>query len=302
MATSLPTTKPGRNPRPGPSCEPRVAGRRRRPGEALLPLDRGIPGHRSGDRHGVVSGGEDRVVGYDWQDKRRRIAERERGPSSDVDWYLYEWEADFPNEVWLVDSTPSIWLAAGPGRKKPVHLQLVHIIDDHSRLIVGGGFTERLRVEDLLRFLCPALRRHGCPSKLYVDRASIHRSAIIVNGIARLGGRAVLGTRGHGPGHGKVERLHQEAMVLEEDLHLSPVTTVEDACRYYDIWRERSALEVHGVTGEAPLARWERILGNARIPGEDELLWAFRGETEATIDTLGRALCRAQGVTSGSLR
>jgi transposase len=235
-----------------------------------------------------------REAGYDRQDKRRRIAERERGQGSDVEWYLYNWEADFPNEVWQIDSTPSIWLASGPERKKPVHLHLLHIIDDHSRLIVGGGFTERLRVVDLLRFLCQALRRYGCPGKIFLDQAKIHRSAIVVYGLARLGGEAVFGTKGHAPGHGKIERLHQEAAVLEEDLHLSPVTNVADACRYYDIWRERSALEVHGVTGEAPLSRWERILGNARIPGENELLWAFRGETEATIDSVGAIRCRGK--------
>jgi hypothetical protein len=41
------------------------------------------------------------------------------------------------------------------------------------------------------------------------------------------------------------------------------------------------------VTGETPRQRWERILGNARIPTAEELTWAFRGELERRIDEVG---------------
>lgn len=229
-----------------------------------------------------------RRAGYDRRDKRRRIAERRKGPSFTPDWDLAAWEADFPNEVWQVDSTPSIWLARGPHRDKPVQLQLVNIIDDHSRLVVGGGFVERLRVTELLAFLVPAIERYGCPVILYVDQAQIHRSTILGEGLPRLGGTVILGTAGHAPGHGKVERLHQIVQdTLLEDLRLSPVTTAAEATLQHQLWRERYANDVHGETGETPRTRWERILGNARIPGRDELVWAFRGAIERTVSELG---------------
>lgn len=229
-----------------------------------------------------------RHAGYDRRDKRRRIAARDQRSLPDVDWNLSSWEADFPNAVWQVDSTPSIWLAAGPRREKPVQLQLVNIIDDHSRLIVGGGFVERLRVVDLLALLVPAIATHGCPEKLYVDQAKIHKSAILTEGLPRLGGRIVLGTVRHAPGHGKIERVHQSAEdELVEDLRRSPVDTVEAATRQHQLWRERLADEVHGATGETPRSRWARIAGNARIPGEEELRWAFRGADRRQIDQVG---------------
>lgn len=229
-----------------------------------------------------------REAGYDLRDKRRRLDERTRGPRPERDWDLARWEADFPNEVWQVDSTPSIRLAAGRHRESPVRLQLVNIIDDHSRRIVGGGFTERLRLTDLLRFMVPAIGRFGCPGFLYADRAKIHASTILDEGLARLGGVVVLGTAGHAPGHGKVERIHQVIeSTLIEDLRRAPVDTCEAACALYDLWCERYAEEVHGETGERPRTRWERIAGNARIPGEDELRWAFRGRIERTLSEVG---------------
>lgn len=229
-----------------------------------------------------------REAGYDKRDKRSRIAARRRGPPASVDWDLERWEADFPNEIWQVDSTPSIWLPKGRHRDRAVRLQLVNLIDDHSRLITGGGFVERLRVVDLLAFLCPAIAIYGCPNVLFLDQASIHRSAIITQGMARLGGEAVFGTVGHAPGHGKVERLHQKAEdVLVEGFRLSPVHTAEEATKRHELWREQQALEEHTSTGERPLTRWQRIEGNARIPGEEELRWAFRGEIGRNVGKLG---------------
>lgn len=229
------------------------------------------------------------LAGYDRKDKRRRILERDGGGRRPVNWDLASWEADFPNALWQVDSTPSIWLAAGPRREKPVHLQLVNLIDDHSRLIVGGGFVERLRVVDLLTLLVPAIATYGCPAILFVDQATIHKSAILTKGIARLGGEVVFGTAGHAPGHGKVERLHQRAEdTLIEDLRRSPVDTVEAATRFHEAWREHEADEVHGQTHETPRTRWRRIEGNARFPSREELAWAFRGEKDgARIDEVG---------------
>jgi hypothetical protein len=227
-------------------------------------------------------------AGYDRRDKRRRIAARHTGPKTGVSWDLATWEADFPNQLWQVDSTPSIWLAAGAHREQPVRLQLVNIIDDHSRLVVGGGFVEQLRVTELLSFLAPAIGKHGCPGGLFVDKATIHRSTILVGGLARLGGEVIFGTAGHAPGHGKIERLHQKAeSTLIEDLRRSPVDTAEQATRCHQLWRECEAEEVHTTTGETPRQRWERILGNARIPSAEELTWAFRGELGRQVNELG---------------
>jgi hypothetical protein len=227
-------------------------------------------------------------AGFDRRDKRRRIAARNQRPRPDVDWNLSNWEADFPNALWQVDSTPSIWLAAGPRRETAAQLQLVNIIDDHSRLVVGGGFVERLRVVDLLELLLPAIALYGCPEILYVDQATIHKSVILTQGLPRLRGNVVFGTVGHAPGHGKIERLHQEADdTLVEDLRRTPVDTAEAATRQHQLWRERLADQVHGQTGETPRSRWARIAGNARIPGEEELRWAFRGEKQCQIDKVG---------------
>ncbi len=228
-------------------------------------------------------------AGYDRRDKRRRILERDGGGRRPVNWDLESWEADFPNALWQVDSTPSIWLAAGRHRDKAVQLQLVNLIDDHSRLIVGGGFVERLAVVDFLSLLVPAIARYGCPAMLFADQAQIHKSAIVTKGLPRLGGAVVLGTVGHAPGHGKIERLHQRAEdTLIEDLRRSPVSTVEEATRFHQAWREHEADEEHGQTHETPRSRWSRIEGNARIPSTEELLWAFRGEKDgARIDEVG---------------
>ncbi|MBL4847111.1 MAG: Mu transposase C-terminal domain-containing protein [Planctomycetes bacterium] len=68
---------------------------------------------------------------------------------------------------------------------------------------------------------------------------------------------------------------------------MSPVHTALEATQRHELWRVEDALEEHASTGELPLTRWRRIEGNARIPSEEELRWAFRGEVERTVGKLG---------------
>jgi transposase InsO family protein len=118
-------------------------------------------------------------------------------------------EADLPNERWQLDVTH--WaLADGTG------VEILNIIDDHSRLAVGSDTRPTFKAADVVDCFRHATARHGTPAQLLSDNGAVF------TGIPRGGGRVALeielvalGVAFHHsrPYHpqtcGKVERFHQ---------------------------------------------------------------------------------------------
>jgi transposase InsO family protein len=118
-------------------------------------------------------------------------------------------EADQPNERWQADLTH--WaLADGTG------MEILNIVDDHSRLLVGSGARRTFKAADVVGSFHEAAARHGVPASVLTDNAAVFtasprgggRCAIEVElhalGIAHRHSRAY-----HPQTCGKVERFHQ---------------------------------------------------------------------------------------------
>jgi transposase InsO family protein len=118
-------------------------------------------------------------------------------------------EADQPNERWQADITH--WRIRG-GRD----IEILNIIDDHSRLLVGSVARTTTKAADVVVSFREAVARHGPPASVLTDNAAVFTAG------PRGGGRCaieveldVLGVRYHhsSPYHpqtcGKVERFHQ---------------------------------------------------------------------------------------------
>jgi transposase InsO family protein len=118
-------------------------------------------------------------------------------------------EADQPNERWQADITH--WtLADGTG------VEILNIIDDHSRLLVGSDARATTKGADVVASFHEAAGRHGFPASILTDNAAVF------TGAPRGGGRCAIeieldalgvvhrhSTPYHPQTCGKVERFHQ---------------------------------------------------------------------------------------------
>jgi transposase InsO family protein len=118
-------------------------------------------------------------------------------------------EAEMPNERWQADITH--WaLADGTG------VEILNIIDDHSRLLVASDARLRTKGADVVASFHEAAGRHGLPASVLTDNAAVF------TGAPRGGGRCAIeiefdalgisfrhSTPNHPQTCGKVERFHQ---------------------------------------------------------------------------------------------
>jgi transposase InsO family protein len=118
-------------------------------------------------------------------------------------------EAQMPNERWQADVTH--WQLRGSR-----DVEVLNIIDDHSRLLVASDVRVTTKGADVVRSFHEAAGRHGFPASVLTDNAAVF------TGAPRGGGRCALeveldalgvSLRHSSPYHpqtcGKVERFHQ---------------------------------------------------------------------------------------------
>jgi transposase InsO family protein len=118
-------------------------------------------------------------------------------------------EADLPNECWQADITH--WpLANG------TDVEILDIIDDHSRLLVGCTTRAVFKAGDIVADLHAAMTRHGRPERMLTDNAAVFTGHYRGRGWVALErelvalGIALSHSKPYHPQTcGKVERLHQ---------------------------------------------------------------------------------------------
>lgn len=118
-------------------------------------------------------------------------------------------QAELPNELWQADITH--WpLANG------VEVEILDIIDDHSRLLTGATARPVFKAGDVVVDLHAAITRHGRPERLLTDNGAVFTGHYRGQGWVALERELValgIGLTHSRPYHpqtcGKVERLHQ---------------------------------------------------------------------------------------------
>ena len=132
-------------------------------------------------------------------------------------------EADLPNECWQADVT-HVRLADG------TELEILNIIDDHSRLCIASQALARIRSVDVIRVLHKAAEHWGYPAAFLTDNGAIFTATprgndqgAIEPELLALGIRSKHSRPYHPQTCGKVERFHQ---TLKKHLaRQSPATT-----------------------------------------------------------------------------
>jgi transposase InsO family protein len=116
--------------------------------------------------------------------------------------------AELPNEMWQADVTA--W-RLGSGEV----LEILNLIDDHSRLHLGADAYQRVKAKDVVSSFHGAAELHGLPASLLSDNGAVFTGSyrggkvLLQSELERLGVLFKNSRPYHPQTCGKVERLHQ---------------------------------------------------------------------------------------------
>ena len=117
-------------------------------------------------------------------------------------------QAELPNECWQADTTH--WALADGS-----DVEILNVIDDHSRLLVGSRAFETTKAADVVATFHEAAGQHRFPASMLTDNGAIftaesrHGRCAMENELARLGIAYKHSRPYHPQTCGKVERFHQ---------------------------------------------------------------------------------------------
>ena len=157
------------------------------------------------------------------------------------------------------------------GKSRRVYL--IMILDDHSRMIVGGKLYYQENAANFQKTLKDAIAAYGIPNKLYVDNGSPYSNEQL-SFICGSVGTVLLHTPVRdGASKGKVERNFR---TLKErwlyGLDVSQIQGLEEFNRLLSEYIRRHNTTKHGGTGLSPLERYMATNGRIRRPRSREWL------------------------------
>jgi transposase InsO family protein len=142
-----------------------------------------------------------------WRILRRRglvVPEPHKRPRSS----FIRFQAELPNQLWQTDATHWTLADGSP-------LEILNVVDDHSRLLVDSVPLHRVRAADAVAVFHHAAAHAGYPAALLSDNAAVFSGAsrqgkvLLESELERLGIRCIHSSAYHPQTCGKVERLHQ---------------------------------------------------------------------------------------------
>jgi transposase InsO family protein len=168
----------------------------------------------------------------------------------------HRFQADLPNELWQADITH--WQLTD-GRD----VEILDIIDDHSRLLVGASARTVFKAGHVVADLHAAIARHGRPERLLTDNGAVFTGHYRGRGwvalereTAALGIDLVHSRPYHPTTCGKVERIHQtlKKWLTRQQAASSLAelqTQLDQFAAYYNQHRPH-----RGIDRQTPAAAW----------------------------------------------
>ena len=178
---------------------------------------------------------------------------------------IRRWQTQQIGQLWQYDASPHYWFA-----KQNWQPTLLHILDDHSRVITGARLFPRETLLAHLEFLSQVFQSSGLPICLYVDYHSFfftHTPESHTQLAAALRFYDVSLRYASTPqAKGKIERGHQfwqkrlPPLFLAENItELSPANELLDTLR-----KHHNQMEKHREIGSTPQAAWDQALAHKR--------------------------------------
>ena len=178
-------------------------------------------------------------------------------------------ETTHPGALWQADIMygPHVPVRGVDGRQRKRQTYLIGILDDHSRLCVHGRFYLSQGLDALCDGLEEAVRKRGCPEKLYVDNGMVFSGTQLRLICARMGTRLIKTRIRDAAAKGKIERFFKRVResFLNPLLELHPPAGIEPLNSAFLKWVEDDYNRgVHaGIGGATPLERW--LAGSACV-------------------------------------
>lgn len=149
----------------------------------------------------------------------------------------------------------------------------IMILDDKSRMIVGGRFFYADNAYNFQKVLKEAVAARGIPSKLYVDNGSPYKNEQLSLICGQLGTVLIHTPVRDGASKGKVERNFRtlrnrflNVLIPEE---LSGIVELNEKLHEYI---NRHNTTIHSATGKTPQERYMEDLCHIKMPGSQEWL------------------------------
>lgn len=149
---------------------------------------------------------------------------------------------------------------------------LIMILDDHSRMIVGGRLFYQENAANFQQVLREAVAAYGIPHKLYVDNGAPYSNDQLSYICGSIGTVLLHTPVRDGASKGKVERNFR---TLKErwlyGLDISQIRSLKEFNGLLADYIRKHNTTVHSVTGQSPLERY--LSGNEKIRKPKSLEW-----------------------------
>lgn len=150
---------------------------------------------------------------------------------------------------------------------------LIHIVDDHSRLIVGARFFYNDNAYNFQLVLKDAIARYGLCNKLYLDNGSTYSNEQLSLICGSLGIVKIHTPIRDGASKAKVERSFR---TLKDSwlngFDPSEVSSLEELNRLLADYVRKRNTTVNRTIGETPIERYQRGIDHVRLPKSKEWL------------------------------
>ena len=180
------------------------------------------------------------------------------------------YEEDAFGKIWQADTCylPHI---TEDGRTRRVYC--IMIIDDHSRLIVGGEIFYNDNGYNYQKVLKRAIKTYGIPDKIYMDNGSSFENEQLTLILDSLGIVESHAPVRDGAAKGKVERNFRT--VRSRWLSVINPREIHSLAQFNDLLADyirKHNTTVHSATGETPVDRYLRTKDHVRVPKSKEWL------------------------------
>lgn len=148
---------------------------------------------------------------------------------------------------------------------------LVMIIDDHSRLIVGGEIFYNDNAYNYQKVLKDAVTTYGIPDKIYMDNGGVYRNEQLTAILDSLGIVECHTPVRDGASKGKVERNFRTLRSRWlSTLKADEISSLSEFNEKLILYIRQHNVTIHSGTGETPIQRYMNTRAHIRSPKSQE--------------------------------
>jgi transposase InsO family protein len=179
-------------------------------------------------------------------------------------------EEEFPCDMFQADTCHSIYITENAVKRKTY---LFHVVDDHSRLVVGARFFYNDNAYNFQLVLKDALARYGVCKKLYTDHGSPYSNSQLTLILGSLGIVEIHAPVRDGAAKAKVERSFRTIKdTWLNGFDPSGVESLEQLNRLLADYVRARNNSFNRDIGQTPMERYSKHIERIRLPKSKEWL------------------------------